>query len=153
MISPLSGPIRSCTEESLHEFREVSSIMIIGIGTDLCQISRIRKILDREGPEGSFFRRAFTAAEQAEALARHDLAAFYAARFAVKEAVFKAVAPQTKTGFDLRLVESLHREDGSPYINITDALLPHLREAGVIRLHLSVTTEGDMAQAFVIAEN
>ena len=126
--------------------------MIIGIGVDLCQISRVQHILDREGPEGPFFRRAFTPAEQDEAKRRHDTAAFLAARFAVKEAVFKALAPHTKDGFDFRLVESLHRDDGSPYVHLTDSLLPYLREAGVSRLHLSVSTEGDMAQAFVVAE-
>ena len=126
--------------------------MIIGVGVDLCMISRIQNILDREGPDGAFFRRAFTAAEQAEAAARHDKAAFYAARFAVKEAVFKAVGPHTSNGFDFRCVESLHRPDGSPYVNITDGLRPYLEEAGVTSLHLSVTTEGDMAEAMVVAE-
>ncbi len=127
--------------------------MIIGIGTDLCSISRVEKIMDREGPDGAFFRRAFTPAEQSEAAARHDKAAFFAARFAVKEAVYKAVAPHTKSGFDLRLVESLHRENGSPYVHVTEALEPFLIEANIKTLHLSVTTEGDYAQAFVVAEN
>ena len=83
--------------------------MIAGIGVDLCSISRIEKILQREGPDGPFFRRAFTPAEQAEGERRHNKAEFYAARFDVKEAVFKAVAPHPVRGFDLRLVESLHR--------------------------------------------
>ena len=126
--------------------------MIVGVGTDLCCISRIQKIIDREGLDGAFFRRVFTPAEQAEAAARHDKAAFYAARFAVKEAVFKAVAPHTETGFDLRLVESLHRENGSPYVNTNNELLPYLEEANIRSLHLSVTTEGDYALAFVLAE-
>lgn len=126
--------------------------MIIGIGTDLCSIARIQNIIDREGLDGAFFRRAFTKAEQEEAAKRHDKGAFYAARFAVKESVYKAVAPHTETGFDLRLVESLHREDGSPYVNVTDALKPYLDEAGIHTLHLSVTTEADCALAFVIAE-
>ena len=127
--------------------------MIKGIGIDLCRISRVQSILDREGPDGPFFRRAFTPAEQQESVGRHDLAAFLAARFAVKEAVFKAVAPLTLSGFDLRTVESLHRPDGSPSVSVTDRLRPFLEEAGVAVLHLSVTTEGDYAQAIVIAED
>lgn len=127
--------------------------MIAGIGVDLCSISRIEKILQREGPDGPFFRRAFTPAEQAEGERRHNKAEFYAARFAVKEAVFKAVAPHTASGFDLRIVESLHREDGSPYVHVTDALAPFLREAGIRTLHLSVTTEEGFAEAFVLAES
>ena len=127
--------------------------MIKGIGTDLCSISRIRRILDREGPDGPFIRRVFTPAERQEASGRHDAAAFYAARFAVKEAVFKAVSPAAGRNFDLRLVESLHHPDGSPYVSITDDLRPLLRDADVSVIHLSVTTEGDFAQAFAIAEN
>ena len=126
--------------------------MIRGIGTDLCMISRIQKILDREGPDGPFFQRAFTEEERRDAEGRHDLAAFYAARFAVKEAVFKAVGPLTRNGFDFRIVASLHCEDGSPYVCVTDRLRPYLDEACVGKLFLSVTTEGDYAQAFVVAE-
>ena len=126
--------------------------MIKGIGIDLCMISRVQHILEREGPDGPFFRRAFTLDEQHEADGKRDRAAFFAARFAVKEAVYKAVAPLTENGFDLRIVESLHRSDGSPYVSITDSLRPYLAEAGVSALHLSVSTEGDFAQAMVIAE-
>ena len=88
-----------------------------------------------------------------EAIGKHDLACFLAARFAVKEAVYKAVAPLTKKGFDFRNVESLHHPDGSPYVSITEQLKLCLDEAGVTALHLSVTTEGDFAQAVVIAED
>ena len=98
--------------------------MIKGIGLDMCSISRVQSILDREGPDGAFFRRAFSDAEREEASLRHDLAAFYAARFAVKEAVFKAVAPLTEKGFDLRIVESVHRPDGSPAVRVTEKLAP-----------------------------
>ena len=126
--------------------------MIKGIGIDLCSISRVQKILDREGQEGPFIRKAFTERERAESESRHDRAAFFAARFAVKEAVFKAVAPLTASGFDLRNVESLHRPDGSPYVVQEGPLLPRLVEADIRTLHLSVTTEGDFAQAIVIAE-
>ena len=127
--------------------------MIVGIGVDLCSISRVQKILDREGTDGPFFRRAFTEAEQREAAKRHNKAEFLAARFAVKEAVYKAVAPHTASGFDFRIVESLHRKDGSPYVSLSGPLEKYLSEAGIRALHLSVTTECDMAQAVVIAES
>ena len=126
--------------------------MIVGIGVDLCSISRVNQILEREGMEGPFFRRTFTPAEQKEALAHSNPAAFFAARFAVKEAVFKAVAPHTSKKPELRKIESLHRNDGSPYVHVDDMLALCLGDAGISRLHLSVTTEADFAQAFVIAE-
>ena len=126
--------------------------MVKGIGLDMCSISRVQSILDREGPDGAFFRRAFSDAEREEASLRHDLAAFYSARFAVKEAVFKAVAPLTEKGFDLRIVESIHRPDGSPAVRVTEKLAPYLKEADIGTLYLSITTEGDYAAAMVVAE-
>ena len=104
------------------------------------------------GAGRGFFRRAFADAEREEASLRHDLAAFYAARFAVKEAVFKAVAPLTEKGFDLRIVESIHRPDGSPAVRVTEKLAPYLKEADIGTLYLSITTEGDYAAAMVVAE-
>ena len=126
---------------------------IMGIGVDLCEISRIQKILDRDGLDSAFFNKIFTDAERKEAVARHDKAAFFAARFAVKEAVFKAVSPLLYNTFDLRIVESLHRDDGSPYVHITDQLKPFLDEGQIRFLHLSVTTEGEYAETFVVAES
>ena len=120
--------------------------MIHGIGIDICQISRIARLLEREGEDGPFFRRGFTERERAEAEKRHDKACFYAGRFAVKEAVRKAA------GFgDLRQIESLHREDGSPYVCMDSSFGEKLRESG-LTVHISVSNEDDYAVAFAIAE-
>ena len=54
--------------------------------------------------------------------------------------------------FDLSLVETLHHKDGSPYVHITPALRSVLDEAGVMTTHISITTEGAYAAAFVVAE-
>ena len=89
------------------------------------------------------------AAERKEGAARHDTAAFYAARFAVKEAVYKALGWHN---LDLREIESLHRENGSPYVFINQALFQAIDSCRIVALHLSVTTEGDTAAAFVVAE-
>ncbi|MBE5997153.1 MAG: holo-ACP synthase [Lachnospiraceae bacterium] len=146
--------------------------MILGIGVDTVDIERIRKMLGEKpqlrrlgepSPSGSslpapeeppFFRRVFSEAERAAAPQGRARAEYYAARFAAKEAVFKAVAhllPE-KT-FDLRLVETLHREDGSPYVVMDGALREVYAAAGVGRIHISVTTEGQFATVFVIAES
>ena len=126
--------------------------MITGIGVDLCSISRIRKIMDRDGIDGPFFRKTFTAAEQKEAESRNDKAAFYAARFAAKEAVFKALSSSGIKDLDLRTIETLHMADGRPYFRPTDEIQLLLSSSGVHQVHLSITTEGDFAQAFVVAE-
>ena len=125
--------------------------MVKGIGIDMVEIGRVRRILDRESGS-AFERRTFTEAEQAEAKTRPDAASYYAARFAAKEAVFKAIGPLTPSkSFDLRIVETLNREDGSPYVNCTEQLIPLLDAAGVTTLHISITDEGDYAAAFVVA--
>ena len=126
--------------------------MITGIGVDLCSISRIQKIIDRDGPEGPFFRKTFTAAEQKEAESRNDKAAFYAARFAAKEAVFKALSASGIKGLDLRTIETLHMADGRPFFRPSEEIQQLLSSAGVAVIHLSISTESDFAQAFVVAE-
>ena len=125
--------------------------MIIGVGVDMASISEIKKAVDKQS---AFLRRGFTAEEQRVAAAKpeHARAPYLATRFAAKEAVFKAVAPHTKTGFDLRIVETLNRGDGSPYVNVSPALQEFLDEAGIKQLHISITDEDDYALAYVIAE-
>ena len=123
--------------------------MILGIGVDTVDIERIQKI---QG-ESAFFRRVFSEAERAAAPEGKVRAEYYAARFAAKEAVFKAVAhclPE-KT-FDLRDVETLKYEDGCPYVVTDGKLAPVLDAAGVKKIHISITTEKGCATAFVIAE-
>ena len=117
----------------------------------MVDIRRMRRILEKESGD-AFLHRTFTDMEREQALGRHDPAEYYAARFAAKEAVFKAVAHLTPArSFDFRIVETLRHEDGSPYIHVTDALRPLLEKAGISVLHISITTEGDFAVAFVIA--
>ena len=126
--------------------------MIRGVGVDMVSISEMRRLLDLETAKGAFERRTFTPAEQDIASAHHNQAEYYATRFASKEAVTKAVAPLgPKAGYDLRIVETLNREDGSPYINITEPLESILKDVQVDTLHVSISTEGDFAVAFVVA--
>ena len=109
--------------------------MIRGIGVDSASISEMRRLL--EGLGSSFVPRVFTERERAAAPQDPDRAAeFFADHFAVKEAVFKAVAHLLpEHTFDLRIVEPLN----------------HLERAGVRTIHVSVTNEADLATAFVVA--
>jgi len=126
--------------------------MIRGIGVDMVCISEIKRLLNLDTTKGSFERRTFTQAEQDIASSHHNQAEYYATRFASKEAVTKSIAPLcSRTGYDLRIVETLNREDGSPYVNITEPLKSILEEIQVDTLHISITTEGDFATAFAIA--
>ena len=128
--------------------------MVRGIGVDSVEIQRIVDMMNKE-KKPAFLRRAFTPAELEQAPPEERIrirSEYLAARFAVKEAVFKAVAhllPE-KT-FDFRIVETLYGENNCPYVHITEDLAPILAAAGVNRLHVSITTEGDYATAFVVA--
>ncbi|MDY4041521.1 MAG: holo-ACP synthase [Collinsella sp.] len=131
--------------------------MVLGIGIDAVTISEIARYWPEDGGAGSpldpFIRRSFSEREIAQARERGSAgASFLAGRFAIKEAVFKAVAPRTSSGFDLRLVSSYDDADGAPHLEVTDALVPVLAEAGVREVLISVTNEGDIATAFALAQ-
>ncbi|MGF1549713.1 MAG: holo-ACP synthase [Sphingomonadaceae bacterium] len=127
--------------------------MIIGIGSDLCNIERIQRSLDRFGER--FERRVFTETERARA-ARRPLsrAGTYAKRFAAKEAFSKAVGTGFRRGVFMRDIGVVNAPSGAPTLHLTggakarlDALVPkgHLAE-----IYLTMTDDHPFAQAFVI---
>lgn len=127
--------------------------MIIGIGVDMVTASDMERRVARMSPGA--LARMFTPAELEASLLRGNRRAEYlAARFAAKEAVFKALAHSLPAGtLELRRIEVLNRADGSPYANTEEpSLAAAMRQAGVERVHLSITTEGDFACAFAVAE-
>lgn len=121
-----------------------------GVGVDLVSVSRLRALDEAVG--GALRRRAFTAAEQAEAAEERDPWVYLAGRFAAKEAVFKAMDHLLGgTHFDFRQVETLRRPDGSPAITASGAMAELLRQAGVEQLLVSLSNEDDFAIALVMA--
>lgn len=128
--------------------------MVKGIGIDTVEIARMRARCARSsGKESAFFQRTFTDAERAEAAQRHDAAAYYAGRFAVKEAVYKAIAHLTDTAvLDFRSVETLADAHGCPHVVPSERLAQALEEAGVTELLVSLTNEGEYATAIVLAQ-
>lgn len=124
--------------------------MVRGIGIDSVDIEEMARLV-ADG-QTAFARRAFTDAERAQALARHDAAACLAGKFAVKEAAFKALACRTAEGFDFRCVETLEDEDGCPHVTLDGPLAPVLAEAGVAELLVSITNERGVATAVVLAQ-
>jgi holo-[acyl-carrier protein] synthase len=127
--------------------------MIIGIGSDLCNIERIQKSLDRFGER--FVARVFTETEKAKAESRpFTRAGSYAKRFAAKEAFSKAVGTGFKRGVFMRDIGVVNRRSGAPTLALTggakerlDALTPQGHRAEV---HLTMTDDHPFAQAFVI---
>lgn len=132
--------------------------MIKGVGIDAVSISETTRLMNASTPSGShsldsaFARRVFTGAERAEAAQRTRKDEFLAGRFAAKEAIYKALSPLLKDGFDLRAIEVLSRPDGSPHFNNNIDLAPILQSAGIESIHISITNEADLAICFAVAE-
>jgi holo-[acyl-carrier protein] synthase len=129
--------------------------MIVGLGSDLCNIERIQKSLDRFGAR--FEERVFTPREQAKAAKRpFTRAGTYAKRFAAKEAFSKAVGTGFKRGVFMKDIGVVNAASGAPTLELAggakaalDALVP----AGhTPRIHLTLTDDHPWAQAFVIIE-
>ncbi len=130
-------------------------IMIIGLGSDLCNIKRIQNSLDRFGER--FEKRVFTEVERAKAARRpYTKAGTYAKRFAAKEAYSKAVGTGFKAGVYMKDIGVINAKSGAPTLALTggakkrlDALTPAGYDAVV---HLTLTDDHPWAQAFVIIE-
>ena len=127
--------------------------MIIGIGSDLCNIERIQKSLDRFGAR--FTNRVFTDLERAKAEGRpFTRAGTYAKRFAAKEAFSKAVGTGFRRGVFMKDIGVVNLRSGAPTLALTggakerlDAMTP----AGhLATIHLTMTDDHPFAQAFVI---
>ena len=131
--------------DTLADFQAVPR----GIGIDCVRVSEMRALDERLG--GVFVQGAFTEKERELAKTAADYWQFLAGRFAVKEAVFKALSCKATNPFDYRKVETLKREDGCPLINLKSIPETALQRAGVTDLLLSITGEGDYVIAVVQA--
>ncbi len=128
--------------------------MIVGIGSDLIDIRRIERTLERHGAR--FMARVFTDIEQAKSERRKERAASYAKRFAAKEACSKALGTGLARGVFWRDMGVVNLPGGKPTMQLTggaaarlDAMMP----AGCRPvIHLTITDDFPLAQAFVIIE-
>lgn len=128
--------------------------MIIGIGSDLIDIRRVEKTLEKYGER--FTQRVFTPIEQAKSDARRQRAASYAKRFAAKEACAKALGTGIAQGVFWRDMGVINLSSGKPTMALTggaQAQLQKLIPAGKrAAIHLTITDDFPLAQAFVIIE-
>jgi len=127
--------------------------MIIGIGSDLCNIERIQNSLDRFGDR--FVNRVFTNVERERAERRpFTRAGTYAKRFAAKEAFSKAVGTGFKRGVFMRDIGVVNQATGQPTLHLTGGAkqrLDDMTPAGhAAQVHLTMTDDHPFAQAFVI---
>lgn len=129
--------------------------MIIAIGSDLCNITRMEAALERHGDR--FLRRVFTPTEQAKAASRpHTSAGTLAKRFAAKEAFSKAVGTGFKQGVFMSDIGVVNAPSGAPTLALTGgaaARLAAMTPAGHQAIvHLTLTDDHPWAQAFVVIE-
>jgi holo-[acyl-carrier protein] synthase len=128
--------------------------MIVGIGSDLIDIRRVAATLDRFGER--FINRVFTPVEREKSERRRQRAASYAKRFAAKEACSKALGTGLSRGVFWRDMGVVNMRGGKPTMALTggaaerlDQLLPRNHRA---LIHITITDDHPLAQAFVIIE-
>ncbi|MDH5722232.1 MAG: holo-ACP synthase [Alphaproteobacteria bacterium] len=131
--------------------------MILGIGNDIVDIRRIEKAFERHGER--FIERCFTPHEQKKAKRResagtqHDV---YAKRFAAKEACAKALGTGFAKNIVLKDIGVVENEEGRPFLELSGGALEQLvaitPKGKKAVLHLSLSDEPPMAQAFVVIE-
>lgn len=128
--------------------------MILGIGSDLCDIRRIEKSLARFGER--FTHRVFTQGERARSDRRAARAESYARRFAAKEACSKALGTGMRAGVFWRDMEVVNLPSGAPTMRLTGgaaARLQMMTPPGFETvIHVSLTDDPPLAQAFVVIE-
>jgi holo-[acyl-carrier protein] synthase len=126
--------------------------MILGIGSDLVDVARIEKVIERHGER--FVARIFTPAERARAERRANPAATYAKRFAAKEACAKALGTGLRNGVFWRDMGVVNLPSGRPTLKLSGGALARLKaitpQGYEPRIDLTITDEGPMAQAFVV---
>jgi len=122
---------------------------IFGIGIDVVEVARIASAIERHGEP--FLTKIFTPAERDYCESRKQAAMHYAARFAAKEAVLKALDADT-VAFAFRDIEVVRGESGRPAVLLHGRAAARARDLGVTAIHLSLTHADPLAMASVVLE-
>ncbi|OFY50129.1 MAG: holo-[acyl-carrier-protein] synthase [Bacteroidetes bacterium GWF2_41_31] len=124
--------------------------MIFGIGTDIIEVARMERALEKGD---ALMKRIFTEREQAYCnkgvVTRYQC---FAARFAAKEAFFKALGTGYRYGMAFHEIEVLNDDLGKPYIQPLGKVKEYLEKQQVKHIHLSVSHVKEMANAMVVME-
>ncbi len=121
----------------------------IAVGIDLVEVHRVRDMLDKHGSR--FEERTFTATERAYCRGCVDAAMHYAARFAAKEAVVKALGTGFADGVSWSEIEVRRAKSGAPSVHLTGGAARRAAELGITHWLLSLTHTKEMAGASVVA--
>jgi holo-[acyl-carrier protein] synthase len=124
--------------------------MVVGLGTDLCEIGRIRKSIDRFGDR--FLERVYTSGEIAYCRSKKSFAESFAARFAAKEAAAKALGTGISYGVSWKEFEVQRARSGKPSMVLSGRAAELAATIGVTDIALSLTHTREMAMAVVVME-
>jgi holo-[acyl-carrier protein] synthase len=126
--------------------------MILGIGSDITDVRRVAKVIERHGDR--FLLRIFTDTERARADRRKNRIETYAKRFAAKEACAKALGTGIRGGVWWRDMGVVNRPSGQPTMELTGGALRRLQALTPpghdARIDLTIADEGPMAVAYVV---
>lgn len=125
--------------------------MIVGTGVDLVETARIQRAIERHGER--FVQRLCTPQEIAYCDKFKNRAERYAARFAAKEAVFKALGSGWGKGVRWRDVEVSHQPSGKPELALTGRAQELAEQLGVARMQISISHADRYAMAQVVFES
>jgi holo-[acyl-carrier protein] synthase len=125
--------------------------MIVGIGTDLAEVGRIKRSLARWGDR--FLNRVYTERERAYAAGKANAAERLAARFAAKEAGMKAIGTGWNFGVSWKDFEVVNESSGRPTLRLNGAAQRIASRLGVQRVSISLAHTAEMAFAVVILES
>ena len=124
--------------------------MIYGVGTDIVNIERVKKILSKN--RDGFVKRVLSEHEQALFTNKADSAAYFAKRFAAKEAFAKALGTGIGRVVSFQDLTVRNDEIGKPYFIPSEKLRQYLVENNIKQAHLSISDESQNAIAFVVLE-
>ena len=122
---------------------------MISCGNDIIRISRIKDSIEQVGE--TFLKRVYTD-EEINYCESRRMCKFqsYAARFAAKEAVYKAIAPSTSEDIEWKNIEVKRQESGKPYIKLHGKIKEIANEMDIKSMDLSLSHDGDYAMATVV---
>jgi holo-[acyl-carrier protein] synthase len=123
--------------------------MILGIGVDIAEIARIKRLLDRKG----FAEKVFTPSELASCGKQIAPEASLAGRFAAKEAVMKAIGTGWARGVSWQDITIVNDDAGKPLVELTGQALRTADRIGAARILVSISHSGGYAVAQAVAES
>ena len=124
---------------------------VVALGMDLVQIERLEAVLEKRGER--FLARVFTPAERRYCEARARPATHFAGRFAVKEAVMKALGTGWARGVRWQDIEVCRGGSGAPELVLHGTTAEIARERSIERIHITITHDAGLAAAVAVAES